>query len=128
MSSAQKLIKIVAIAFAVLLIVSIISVIAIGITGIASIGNLQDTQDVAIYEEVSRVLETDENVLNLDIDISASKLQVNTGEKFVVETNNKYVSCVKEQDKLVVKEKKHSWNMNLSDSIVVIYTRECETK
>lgn len=46
---------------------------------------------------------------------------IKVGDKFKVETNNKYVSVNKEEDKIYIKEKKHSLIKKDSDSDITIY-------
>ena len=107
MSEAQKIIKIVAIAFAVFLIISIISGIAAAIMGITAIFN--KNSDIAIYEETSKVWESSEISAYLSIDINASKLVIKTGDRFLAETNNKYVTCKQDKDKLIIREEHNNF-------------------
>ena len=124
MSEAQKIIKIIAIAFAVFLIISIISGIAAAIMGITAMKIFNKNSDIAIYEETSKVWESSEISAYLSIDINASKLVIKTGDRFLAETNNKYVTCKQDKDKLVIREKSHVSFGKGMQSIITLYIPE----
>ena len=100
MSSAQKLIKIGAIAFAIFLIVSIFE----GILFVFQIcgGYNYDKKDLDFHEIY-------QNIIEIDIDISASKIILNTGENFEVNAKNvsNRLEARETNGKLIIKEKKH---------------------
>ena len=119
MSSAQKIIKYVAIAFAVFLIFSIISGITIGIGTIATIFD----DDDSITEEL-KLLDINGDAKILDVDISASKLVIQRGDSLKAETNNSYITCNQDGNKLTITEKKHNWFHKSNQSELLIYIPE----
>lgn len=117
MSSAQKIIKYVAIAFAAFLIFSIISGITIGIGTIATIF---DEDDGSITEKFN-ILDINGDAKILNVDISAAKLVIKNGNTLKAETNNKYIECRQDGNKLTIKEKKHNWFRKRNNSGLIIY-------
>ena len=116
MSSAQKIIKYVAIAFAVFLIFSIISGITIGIGTIATVFD----DDESITEKFN-ILDINGDAKILNVDISAAKLVIKNGNTLKAETNNKYIECRQDGNKLTIKEKKHNWFRKRNNSELIIY-------
>lgn len=97
MSKGQKVIKNLAIVFAIFLIVSIIYNLMYGVSFLINNEN------------------KDNNLFNLDvnmnkvinIDISSSNLIIKKGDLFKAETNNKYISVKQDSNRLYIKERKH---------------------
>ena len=83
MTTAQKIIKYCAIAFAVFLIVSIIG----GIIGAVSSVPLLVSDGDGVGEMKTYAV-TDE-VKNLEIDLSGARLEIKTGDRFAVESDHK---------------------------------------
>lgn len=123
MSTAQKIIKNLAIAFAIFLIVSIITGILSALFGVSAIIGLTK-DDNHISEELKNVelQQTDNSIRQLDIDVAYSNLSIKTGEKFLVQTNSSYIQCKQDGDKFKVKENKHKWfgKQNLEELVVYI--------
>lgn len=118
MSNAQRVIKYCAIAFAVFLIFSIISALTLGIGIVA---NIYD--DDSVIENLN-MLDINKNSSILEIDISASQLVIKDGSSLKAETNNKYIECKQEDNKLTIKEKKHNWFRKNNNSELIIYIPE----
>lgn len=96
----QKLIKYLAIAFAMLLIVSIIG----GIVGtLSSVSFVFGDKDV--LDEL-QTYSVNSDIKELDIDISAAEFVVKTGDEFCVKSNHKYITVEEKSDRLVISEKK----------------------
>lgn len=57
----------------------------------------------------------------LDIELRYTDLNIKIGEQFKVETNNEYISIIEEEDKIYIKEKKHSVLSEGSDADITIY-------
>lgn len=115
MSSAQKVIKYLAIAFAISLIVSIFIGIyqAIGTTyGVLTNSTGEDRPNVNNYPNLSNIL---------IVDIGASQLKIEEGEYLKVESNNKYITSFQENNKLFVKEKSHGIFKTKGNEEVIIY-------
>ena len=99
MTTFQKIIKYLALAFALFLSISII-------TGICSalfmVANLFGAKTEA--ETVNRAIGSD--FTSISINISAAELEISTGDKFAVETNHKYLKCEENDDILKISETK----------------------
>lgn len=118
MSTGQKIIKYLAMAFAIGLAVSIISGIFHGImmfTGFMDSENTYEDGDMEV-REISSI-----EFNNLDVDIFASELIIREGDSYKVETNNKYVKTKNEGNTLYIEEDEHRFFNHVSDSKVVIY-------
>lgn len=117
MSTAHKIIKYFALAFAVAIIFGIIQLIY-------QIGNAIFSNDELLSEP--KVYEFDNQFEELDLDINAAKLMIKTGD-FKVETNSEKIKVVNEGKKLVVKDKSTNWfhiSSKVSDVIVTLYVPE----
>lgn len=113
MSTAQKIIKYLAIAFAISLIVGIFMGIyqAIGIVG-GSLTNSTGGDGLRIndYPNTASIL---------SVNVKTSNLRIVEGDSLKVETNNKYISSHQDSNKLTVTEKNKS-NFNSKDKEEVI--------
>ena len=118
MTSFQKVIKYLAIAFAVFLIVNIVSGIYYGVSTLVT----AFTEDDSDY--ISDVLKTievsNDEILSLEIDIDSTSLTIKNGNEFMVETNNEYISSSERNGKLILKEKNRNWFRRSSKSELVI--------
>lgn len=118
MTSAQKIIKYFAIAFAFALIFGILSCIMFGLSQISTYFNDNDSQ---LKEELKEMNINTDNISVLDIDIKYANLIIKTGDTLKAETNNKYITTSQKENKLIISEKKHSWfNNDKSDLVVYI--------
>lgn len=113
MSEAQKIIKYVAIAFAVSLIVSIFSGIYYlgGIVGHAVIDNEKEGINIEDYSNETTIL---------NINISVSKLIIKEGPTFKVENNNDDINVKQDFNKLSIVEKVHLFKI-FDKSEVTVY-------
>lgn len=114
MSSAQKVIKYLAIALAISLIVGIFAGIYKVIT---SLGGFTDDigkngLNLHDYPDSSNIL---------SVDIKAAKLKIVEGESLKMESNSKYITSLKENNKLSVTEQSHSIFHKKNDEEVTIY-------
>lgn len=116
MSVLQKIIKYLAIAFAIFLTFSIISGI---MYGVSFLGNLFDDDKKSITEKLND-LEINNNTLLLDINVSSSNITIKKGDTFKAETNNKYINSKQDKNKLYIQEKNHNWFHNNGELIVYI--------
>ncbi len=99
MTTIQKVIKYLAIAFAIFLTVSIISAIIgllAGFAGITSMFNLMDDNKQERLE-FSDMNFDNEGISYLDVDIATSHLTIKKGDYLRAETNSKYVTCTRKQ-------------------------------
>lgn len=120
MSGVQKIIKYLAVAFALFLTFSIISSIA---SGFAYIGNLFQDDNNNINEEFKK-LEIGNHAKNLDIDIKSSSILIKTSDKFKVETSNKYIECKQDKNTIHITEKNHNWLRKNNNGTLSIYIPE----
>lgn len=113
MNQFSKIIKYIAIAFAVFLIISIV-------TGIVYV--LSHFGNIFIWDEKieTKELPTTENIESLEIDVKSVNVIIKNSNEFKIETNNKYVSHNQENDKLIIKQSKHNW-FNLGKTDLIIY-------
>lgn len=96
----QKIIKYLALAFAIFLSISIISGICGAIFSISMFfgGNVSDemTSEYSVVNDIT----------SLSVNISAAELEIKTGDKLAVETNHKYLKCEEKDDILKISETK----------------------
>lgn len=99
MTTMQKVIKYLALAFAIFLSVSIISGICGALFSVTYFlgGNTSGEMTDMTF---------DKNFSGISINISAAELDIKTGEKFRVETNHKYLECETLGDILKINEKR----------------------
>ena len=119
MNSAQKIIKYLAMAFAIFLIVSIFSGIVYGVLGIATAGKLigdNSTVDTKCQENGEK--------LCLEIALSISNLEIKKGDKLSVETKNEKVEVSQDDHRLVITEKGRHLFESYNDREVIVYIPE----
>ena len=99
MTTLQKIIKYLAMAFAIFLCVSIITGICDALFSVSYFlgGNTSDSMTEQTI---------DSSFTGISINISAAELDIKTGEKFGVETNHKYLECESKGDILKISEKR----------------------
>lgn len=124
MSIGQKVIKYLAIAFAIALIVGIITTIVRVVSSITltlKIGkNNNDSNNII---ETSSDFEN-ENVAFLDIDIAYSNLTIRKGESLKVESSNKNIQCKQDKQKIEIKERESNWFNNTKKEELIVYVPE----
>lgn len=119
MNTAQRVIKYLAMAFAIFLIVSIFSGIVYGVLGIVTAGKLVgDNSTVA-----TKCVDNEENFC-LEIALSISNLEVKKGEKLSVETKNEKVEVIQDDHKLIITEKGRHIFERYNDREVVLFVPE----
>ena len=102
MSSVQKAIKYLAMAFAIFLSVSIISEIIAGLAGISYI--FSGRSDDAVGE--MQVYPIDGEISSLSLSLSGTDLKIKAADKFSVESNHNYISVSTENGELCINETK----------------------
>ena len=108
MTTAQKIIKNLALAFATLLIVSIISGILSALYALSGVLGLQKEEET-IKDEMSVINFENTEVATLDIDVAFTNLIIKKGDFLVAETNNKDINCKQDNQNLQIKEKQHGF-------------------
>lgn len=106
MNETQKVIKYLAIGFAIFLIISILS----GITMLfLTFANLFDDRDDDDREYSSNTkTEITDFISNLDIDLRTTSTTIQEGDQFKIETNNSRIITKSENGKLTIRERKGS--------------------
>lgn len=97
MTTVQKIIKYLTIAFAIFLSISIIAGIC---SALFTVANLFGTNTES--EIVNQSIGTD--FTSISINLSAAELEIKTGDKFDVATNHKYLKCEEKDDILKISE------------------------
>ena len=122
MTTTQKIIKYLAIAFALFLVISIFSII-FGLSReiISSINS--DKKDSKLLEEYTKISNNVNNIESFKIDISNDDIEIKEGEKFEVKTNDPDVKFYHENSKVKIKtDKTFSWHLsNSSRGTIIIY-------
>ena len=119
MNTAQKVIKYLAMAFAIFLTVAIFSGIVYGVLGIVTAGKL-----VGDNSTVATKCQDNEENFCLEIALSISNLEVKKGDKLSVETKNEKVEVVQDDHKLVITEKGRHIFERYNDREVIVYVPE----
>lgn len=119
----QKVIKYIAIAFAISLIVTIVSTALAGFYAISGIFGLKKANDIK-SADIKRIDFLDSNINTLEIDVNYTNLRIKKGNSLYVETNNTKIKCKQNNEKLEIKEEKHNWFFNNDDLDLTIYIPE----
>lgn len=123
MTTAQKIIKYIATAFACFLIVSIISGILSALYALSGVLGLQK-EDKKIKDEMSMINFENSEVETLDIDVAFTNLIIKKGDLLVAETNNEDINCKQDNQNLQIKEKQHNWFSKNHKGNLVVYIPE----
>lgn len=113
MTTFQKIIKYLAIAFAVFLSISIISGICGAIFSITGIFHNNPVGEMKQYSVGS-------DFTKIKTELSAASLEIKTGDQFRIDSNHKYIDCREEDGCLVIKEKKSTFPGRFADVRVVV--------
>lgn len=121
MTTFQKIIKYLAMAFAIFLTVSIIGGIVSAIAGVGYFfGNNNVTDNMKNYSVL-------ESVNSMEIEISASMLEVRTGDNYDIKSNHKDISVNTTHGVLKVKEKKvASWLAGKGAKTIITIPRDAK--
>ena len=101
MTQTQKIIKYIAIAFAIFLIVTIISAILSGIYGLSNALGLRNDNKLVINGTTILGIE-DDNIIALDIDVAYTNLIIKKGDTLKAETNNSNITCKQNNQNLQI--------------------------
>ena len=125
MTTAQKVIKYIATAFAVFLIITIISAILSGGQVLLSAFGLINENSNIVMEDLKVISSEEKEVSTLKIDLTSTNLEIKTGEIFKVETNNSKITFINDNGSVKIKEKNRNWlNNNNKESKLIIYIPE----
>lgn len=117
MTTTQKIIKYLAVAFALFLSINIISGICSAIFSVPYLFGKKDAGEMREY-----AIEND--FTSLKIDINAADLEIRTGEKWKLGTNHEYITCNEEDESLEIYGKKSFFAMNSRGMRVVLTVPE----
>ena len=123
MTTAQKVIKNLALAFAILLIVSIISGILSALYALSGVLGLQKEEET-IKDEMSVINFENSEAATLDIDVAFTNLIIKKGDFLVAETNNKGINCKQDNQNLQIKEKQQGLFSGNNKGDLVVYIPE----
>ena len=123
MTLTQKIIKYLALAFAIFLIVTIISGILGGLYTLSRVLGLEK-EDETIKGEMSMIDFENSDVATIDIDVAFTNLIIKKGDLLLAETNNKNINCKQNNQNLQIKEKQHSWFSGNNKGDLVVYIPE----
>lgn len=149
MTTVQKIIKYLALAFAMFIIVTIVSSILFGVYIFGSIIGLVKWEDedykplvemaIGTYNNSSifdngsninndNINDNNTNIINisditvLKLDIGAVNLQIKKGDTLKVESNNEYISCKQNHNEFIIKEKTRTlFNINNKNNDLILY-------
>lgn len=107
MNSVQKVIKYLALAFAIFLSVSIIGGIITGLTGISYIISGRNSEAVGEMQ----VYPIDGEISSLSLSLSGAELKIKTADEFSVESNHNYISVKSEHSQLCINETKRLFSV-----------------
>lgn len=125
MTSAQKVIKNLALAFAIFLIITIVSTILGILYGLTTILGLKSSNKELPKEMVITNLENND-LLTLEIELSYTDLIIKTGDTLKIETSNKNITYKQENKKLEIEDKKYNWFSNNEIDELILYLPETE--
>ncbi len=125
MTQTQKIIKYLAIAFALFLIVTIISAILSGIYGLANVLGLARSNENIITEDLKVISNGIKDIGTLKLELAFTDLEIKTGDSFKVETNNSKMSFTENNGNVKIKDENHnSFINNNYTSNLIIYIPE----
>lgn len=124
MTTAQKIIKYLATAFAVFLIVSIISGVLSVFYALSAVLGLKKVENKVNEEKAMINFEASNDVATVDIDVDFTNLIIKNGDYLRVETNNQNIDYKQDNQKLKIKEKTHNWFAKNDKGNLIVYIPE----
>ena len=121
MTTAQKIIKYFATAFAVFLIITIISMILGGGYVLLSAFGLINPSNKQMTEDLKVISTKVDEVSTIKIDLAFTNLDIKTGDIFKVETNNSKITFTNDNGSVKIKEENRNWLNNNKESNLIIY-------
>lgn len=113
MTKAQKIIKYLALAFALFLIVIIFSIITMVLYSLTK--GLTPAKNLTLENIQCKF----ENITSLDINIDYNNLEIRNSDNFNIQANNKNISCENNNKTLTIKEKENWFNFNYNHKIII---------
>lgn len=106
MTTAQKIIKYCAVAFAIFLIITIISIVSSAGYRLLNAIGIINFKENSLLENMVTISDDAEEFVSLNLDIKSSNLQIKTGDKFEVKTNNSNIKYSNENGSIKIREDK----------------------
>lgn len=98
MTTFQKIIKYLAMAFAIFLSISIITGICSALFTVANLFGTNKEEGIVINQAIGG------DFSSISINLSAAELEIKTGDDFALQTNHKYLKCEEKDDILKISE------------------------
>ena len=124
MTTTQKIIKYLAIAFAIFLIITIISMITATLFAVSGILGLKRNIEENMNSEMVVTDLENNDVTALDIDLEFTNLTIKIGDSLKIETDNNNINYKQENQKLEIKEKNKKWFSNYIEKELILYLPE----
>lgn len=125
MTTAQKIIKYIALGFAAFLIVTIVSAILSGSYALLSAFGLIHTEKNIVTNDFKIISDEVKEISALKVELAFTNLEIRTGDSFKVETNNSKITFTNNNGNIKIKEENHNWlNNNKYTSDLIIYIPE----
>jgi len=123
MTSAQKVIKYISIAFAIFLIVTIISAILGGFYAVAGIIGLKNEKENSTSnEEIINLANLENNdIETLEIKLAYTSLSIKTGDSFKIDTNNDNITYKQNDKNLKIEDEESNWFLNRNNYELILY-------
>ena len=114
MNTSKKIIKYLAMAFALFLAITIVTGI---LQGMYAVYDSFRPSSSPVTE--SKISEINTTINDINIDLFYSSLTIKRGNKLTIETNNSKITTSEEENKLNIKEEKHKWHKNNKYEITI---------
>ena len=125
MTTAQKIIKYIALGFAAFLIVTIVSAILSGSYALLSAFGLIHTEKNIVTSDFKIISDEVKEISALKVELAFTNLEIRTGDSFKVETNNSKITFTNNNGSVKIREENHNWlNNNKYTSDLIIYIPE----
>lgn len=116
MTTFQKVIKYLAMAFAIFLSITIIGGIISGLAGISFIFSNKGNEPIGEMQTYT----IDSDISSLSLELSGAELKINTADNFSVESNHNYISVKTDNGKLYINETKKMFSFSPKGITVIL--------
>lgn len=124
MTTAQKVIKYLALALAAFIIINIVSACFFGLFLFGSMLGLTSGEEIGDMVEESMSIHLEESVY-LDVDLEFSSLEIRWADEreqnLLIEKNNKEIVCTQQENKISIVDKEANWFARNDERKVIVY-------